>query len=241
MSICGDMTSSGGLIRDFFWGCEELEGGNPSKPVEERGGLDVDCFCVDPANIDVHFNDVLDDFFSENGDDDVNDEEGWNESQSVLFGDDDSLPTMTALHLSCQNGNYPVVEFLCGRLEYEGGKRGGMADVNLSDRNGWTPAHFACVGKDEVAACKILKCLKKAGADLMREAGNGYTPYALVKRLGGSQEICDCLEEMGAGVFHNPGQTSFFFQKNFGEVFESGVETAKEMLMGAGGQNNEEG
>ncbi|GMH72356.1 hypothetical protein TL16_g05893 [Triparma laevis f. inornata] len=102
-----------------------------TKDIVDRGGIDVDCFSVDPTNVEnPDPNNIVDPFAVEEvnatlfwNETSSTPSSGWNESSPVL-NEDDSIPTITALHLAAQNGNCEVVKFLCMGLNFEGETEG---------------------------------------------------------------------------------------------------------------------
>jgi len=96
---------------------------------------------------------------------------------------------------------------------------GGCANLNATDVNGWTATHFAVVAPRNGA--EIISILAEAGARLCEEAHNGYTPFALSKKLGGghgSEDVCETLKMFKADVSFTPEHTAGFFGANMQEA-----------------------
>jgi len=101
------------------------------------------------------------------------------------------------LQAAAFHGATEILEFLCRGISLvpkENSEKfdGGLADVDMTDENGWTAMHYAA-GSNGVRAARILH---HYGANLMVEALNGYTPYRWADRLS-NIEVREELEKLG--------------------------------------------
>jgi len=83
-------------------------------------------------------------------------------------------------------------------------KRG--ASVNLADRIGMTPLHYAALGGSPYC----IACLVRHGACLRTTNGSGETPYSLIRNRIDLGECVELLKRYGAGEILDGNVTSRF-------------------------------
>lgn len=83
-------------------------------------------------------------------------------------------------------------------------KRG--ASVNLADRIGMTPLHYAALGGSPYC----IACLVRHGACLRAINGSGETPYSLIRNRVDLGECVELLKRYGAGEIMDGNVTGQF-------------------------------
>lgn len=135
----------------------------------------------------------------------------WNRERQACYGDEDvmrELPCQQvdlyaadssghyAIHVACKKGHLNIVALLikehspqsrCGVLksEVEKGTKPEVPQyhVDVEDKNGWTPLHYACTSFAPNYE-QVVHWLLKRGADLMKQTPDGKTALHLTFERG---------------------------------------------------------
>lgn len=131
----------------------------------------------------------------------------------------------SALHLAARSGNAGFCEFLLDKSDI---------DINVRDKQEWTPLHHACVREKTLA----VKTLIERGADLTAVDSEGYTPLhrAMAER---SDDVIDMYVQVLGGradfdVLSQNGDTPLMvavrtgFERSINKLVAAGADITKQ-------------